>query len=238
MKKLLLGSGGIRTQERLNAWKNEAEDFLVGVSQVLFIPYAGNDYDAYTARTIEINIHAGKKVTGIHTYTDAVKAVEQAECVSIGGGNTFRLLTQLQRHGLLPAIRKKVFSGTPYVGISAGTNVACPTIKTTNDMPIMIPSGLDALGLVSFQINPHFFPGTIHYYEANRLHAYAGETREDRIREFHEANNTPVLGMFEGSILRVHGEDISLKGVGGARLFVKNLPPKNILAGSNLDFIS
>ena len=238
MKKLLLGSGGIRTAERLEAWKNEAGDFLKGVSEVVFIPYAGNDHASYTQRTVELDIHPGKKVVGLHTFPDPVKAIEEAQCVSVGGGNTFRLLATMQRLGLLPVIRRRALAGMPYVGISAGTNVACPTIKTTNDMPIVVPAGLDALGLVRFQINPHFFPGTVHYYEGAKLEKYAGETREDRIREFHEMNATPVLGLFEGSVLRVENEIMALKGVGGARLFEKNTPPKDIAVGSTVTIVA
>jgi len=235
VKNLLLGSGGIRTAERLQAWKSEAADFMRDVGEVLFIPYAGAEYDSYAAKVVEIDFHPGKKMRSIHTFEDPFKAMEEAECISIGGGNTFRLLTELQRLDLLPLIREKVLSGTPYVGVSAGSNMACPTIKTTNDMPIVAPSGLEALGLVSFQINPHFFPGAIHYYDGQQLEKYGGETREDRIREFHEMNDVPVIGLYEGSILRIHGDEISLRGVGEAIMFRKNQPSVTITQGSKIN---
>lgn len=238
MQRLLLGSGGLGTAAKLSAWKAELDDFLGSARDVLFVPYAGHDPEAYLKRLTEIDFHAGRATSSIHRAADPVAAVREAACISVGGGNTFRLLARAQNEGLLPAIRARVAAGVPYVGISAGSNLACPTIKTTNDMPIATPAGLDALGLVRFQINPHFFGGAIHYYGDQGLEKYAGETREDRIREFHEMNAAPVLGMLEGTILRVEGERMTIKGVGGAKLFERGRPPRWLAVGDALSLIA
>jgi dipeptidase E len=142
----------------------------------------------------------------------------------VGGGNTFRLLAELHRLGLLDVIRGRVRGGLPYLGVSAGTNVACPTIKTTNDMPIIQPPSFDALDLVPFQINPH-------YLDPDPNSTHKGETREDRIREFLEENETPVIGLREGSALLVDGNSVTLLGEKSARLFRRGAEPVEMESG-------
>src|SRR5205085_2572735 len=144
--------------------------------------------------------------------------------------NTFRLLASLQAHDLVAAIRACVAGGMPYVGSSAGTNVACPTIRTTNDMPIVEPRTLDALALVPFQVNPH-------YLDADPRSTHMGETREQRLREFHEENDTPVLALREGAMVRVEGTRVTLLGTSGARLFRRGREPDELVPPAVLDFL-
>jgi dipeptidase E len=199
----------------------ELLDALAGVRRVLFIPHALKDRDGYAAKAREAFEEMGFELDSLHEAADPVRAVGEAEAVFCGGGNTFRLLETLDEMGVLPAIRGRVAEGMVYSGASAGSNLACPTIRTTNDMPIVEPRSFDALGLVSFQINPHYVdpaPGSTHM----------GETRETRIREFHEENEAPVVGLREGAILRVEGESVRLKGVAGARVFRKGEEPVEV----------
>ncbi len=157
--RLLLGSGGFRTPERLEVLVQALQAFFGPLHRLLFVPYALADHDGYTQRMREQGLDAFG-LEGIHHHPDPVQAIRQAEAIFVGGGNTFRLLDALYRFGLLEPIRQRVHAGMPYLGISAGSNVACPTLKTTNDMPIVQPPSFDALGLVPFQINPHYFFGS------------------------------------------------------------------------------
>jgi dipeptidase E len=160
----------------------------------------------------------GYLLDSLHETFDPHRAVEKAEAIFCGGGNTFRLLRTLGEMGVLPLVRRRVAEGMVYSGASAGSNLACPSIRTTNDMPIVQPATFDALGLVAFQINPH-------YLDPAPDSTHMGETRETRIREFHEENEAPVVGLREGAILRVEGESVLLKGVAGARLFRRGQEP-------------
>lgn len=206
----------------------EISDFLGDVERVLFVPYALYDQNAYALLAHARFQQMGYDLESIHLASDPRAAVEDAEVIFIGGGNTFRLLKALYDFDLLHAIRRRVDSGTPYIGSSAGSNVAGPTIKTTNDMPIVQPPSFDALSLVSFQINPHFLDP-----DPNSTHK--GETREERILQFLEENETPVVGLREGAIVRVeHGVTI-LKGSSGARIFRKGLEPMDVMPGARLD---
>ncbi len=238
MARLLLGSGGMSTVERTAAWIGELNRFLGPVRRVLFIPHALADHDAYLQKMKERGFDAGRELVGIHRVKDAGLAIDQAEAIYVGGGNSFRLLDQLQRNGWIERIRARVGCGIPYIGVSAGTNMACPTLKTTNDMPIVQPATFEALGLVPFQINPHFFSGPLHFEDAaGNLIPYAGETREDRIREFHEMNDTPVLGLWEGSILEVDSNCARLTEAGRAKLFRRGDAGREIAPGSDLSFL-
>jgi dipeptidase E len=163
----------------------------------------------------------GYELSSIHAAANPVKAVSETEAIFIGGGNTFRLLRALYDQDLLGPIRERVAAGMPYVGSSAGSNVATPTIKTTNDMPIVQPPSFDALGLVSFQINPHFLDP-----DPNSKHM--GETREERLTQFLEENDTPVVGLREGAILRIENGEIALRGSTGARIFRKGMEPVEV----------
>ena len=205
-------------------------DFLGDIQTLLFIPYALQDCDAYAAKVSERFGRMGCTVSSIHTMNDPAGAVLDARALFVGGGNTFRLLDGLVRHALIEPIRKRVFQGMPYIGSSAGTNVACPTIRTTNDMPIVQPPSFSALKLVGFNINPHYVNR-----EAGATHM--GETRDDRIREFHEENDVPVIGLREGSLLGVSGKEILLLGSEAARVFRKQKEPCEFPVGSRLDFL-
>jgi dipeptidase E len=193
--------------------------------EIVFVPFAAVrvDWNAFTEKVRDRLGPLGFKVTGVHASRDPAGAVRAAQAIAVGGGNTFHLLETLAHKGLLAPIRERVRSGIPYVGWSAGANLACPTIRTTNDMPIVEPPTLDALGLLPFQINPH--------YTDARLPDHSGETRADRLLEFVEVNpDVPVLGLPEGAMLRVEGGVTTLLGDRPARLFRKgrdaeDMPP-------------
>lgn len=232
--RILLGSGGFRTEERIARLVGEMKSFFGDISRLFFIPYALHDRDGYVQSVVEKGLHAGYELRGLHREDDPRGALRKAAGIFVGGGNTFRLLNELYRLELLQVIREQVRDGMPYLGVSAGTNIACPTIKTTNDMPIVMPPSLDALGLVPFQINPHYFEGQVHVKHGNGYEAHLGETRDDRIREFHEMNDTPVVGLWEGGLLRIEDRRITLVGT-KARIFKKGKDPEDAPPGSRLD---
>lgn len=206
----------------------EIRNFLGDIKSVVFIPYALYDRDAYASTAQERFQRMGYELTSIHTSSNPQAAIDEAEVVFIGGGNTFRLLKALYDFGVLDPIRKRVNAGMPYIGSSAGSNVAGPTIKTTKDMPIVQPPSFDALGLVPFQISPHFLDP-----DPNSTHM--GETQEERILQFLEENDTPVVGLREGAMVRAEDGKTSLKGSSGARIFRKGLEPVETLPGARLD---
>jgi dipeptidase E len=232
--RVLLGSGGFRTPERVTLLAAEMGSFFGPVECLLFLPYALADHDGYVRVLTEKGVNAGYPLDGIHRHADPVRAVRDAPALFVGGGNTFRLLAELYRQGLLEPIRERIRAGVPYLGISAGCNVACPTIKTTNDMPITQPPNLDALGLVPFQVNPHYFTGQSWVKRGDAFHEHYGETRDDRLREFHEMNDTPVVGLWEAGLLRVEGERVRLLGA-PARVFRKGREPADVEPGAALD---
>ena len=217
---ILLGSGGFRTPERIEMLARQMRSFFGSLERLLFLPYALQDHDGYVQRLHEKGLNGGYELDGIHRHDDPREAVRRAEGIYVGGGNTFRLLHELYRLDLLDPIRARVHAGLPYLGISAGTNVACPTMKTTNDMPIVAPPHLEALSLVPFQVNPHYFTGQTYVKVGEEYQEHFGETRDDRIREFHEMNDTPVIGLWEGGMLRIEGDSIVLIGA-RARVFRK-----------------
>ena len=222
---LLISNSSQYGRGYLDHAEEELRSFLGVVKRVLFVPYALKDQDEYEriagARLAQI----GYALESIHRAPEAGKAAENAEAIFIGGGNTFRLLKALYEHGLLDIIRRRVESGMPYIGSSAGSVVSCPTIKTTNDMPIVEPPSLTALGLVAFQINAH-------YIDPDPNSTHMGETREVRLREFHEENETSVVGIREGSMLRVESGTTVLKGTTGAKVFRHGETPVEIVPGA------
>jgi dipeptidase E len=231
--RLLLGSGGFRTPERVLLLTTAMRAFFGDIDRLLFVPYALRDHDAYLQSLMERGLNSGYELDGIHRLGDPVRAVEEARGIFIGGGNTFRLLNDLYRFGLLDAIRDRVRNGLPYLGVSAGTNVACPAIKTTNDMPIVQPPSLDALGLVPFQVNPHYYTGqTFVKGDDGSFHEHFGETRDDRLREYHEMNDLPVVGLWEAGLLRCEDGRVELSGA--ARLFRKGQPAVDVPPGADL----
>ena len=232
--RLLLGSGGLSTAARREAWRATLDDFLGPVRRVLFVPWALADADRYVKMMMQRGFAAGREVVGIHRARDPRRAVREADAVYVGGGNTFRLLARMQETGVLAEVRKRARAGMPFVGISAGTNVACPTIRTTNDMPITWPASPDALGLVPFQINPHYVDGAFFLKQGARYRPYGGETRDVRLTEFHEMNDLPILALREGSILRVEGRKAVVCGASGARLFLRGRKPRDLEVGANV----
>lgn len=231
---LLISSSTVHGSGYLDHCAEEIRDFLGGplaqssVSRVLFVPFALADREGYATKARERFADLGYGLDSLADAPDPVAAVAAAEAVFIGGGNSFRLLRALSESGVVEPLAHRVAGGMPYLGTSAGSNVACPTIRTTNDMPIVEPPSFDALGLVGFQINPHYLdpdPGSTH----------KGETREQRIREYHEENELPVVGLREGAMLRVEGEAVELRGTSGARLFRRGRPPEERRPPARLD---
>lgn len=206
----------------------EIRDFLGNTGRVLFMPFALFDHDAYAAKARSRFKAMGYELDSIHEAADKPQAVNDAAAIFIGGGNTFRLLKALYDFQILTLIRERVERGMPYVGSSAGSNVAGPTIKTTNDMPIVEPPSFQALSLVSFQINPH-------YLDPDPDSRHMGETREERILQFLEENDTRVVGLREGAMVRLEKGETILKGSTGARIFRKGHQPVEIKPGTRLD---
>ena len=198
------------------------KQFFGDVRSLLFVPYALADYDGYEKLVREAFAPVGIEVHSIHRESQPIGAVGVADGIFVGGGNTFRLLKALYRQELLDPIRSRVRSReTAYMGSSAGTNLACPTIRTTNDMPIVEPPSLNALGLIPFQINPHFL-------DPDPSSTHQGETREQRLNEYLEENTMPVLGLREGCWLDVDGAACTLRGARSARLFMRGAEPREI----------
>ena len=225
---LLISNSTLYGGNYLDHAESEIRDFLGNVKQVLFVPYAVYDRDEYADMARERYARMGYEVTSVHTATDPLEAVDNTDAVFIGGGNTFRLLNALYQANLLEPIRNRVQNGMPYIGSSAGSNVAGPTIKTTNDMPIIQPPSFDSLGLVSFQISPH-------YLDPDPNSTHMGETQEDRIVEFLEENDTPVAGIREGAMIRIENGVTLLKGSRGARIFRRGMEPVETSTGDRLD---
>lgn len=196
---------------------------------VIFVPYAFKDYDSYIAIARPAFESMGFTCRGIHEG-DPRQNLREAGAVFIGGGNTFRLLDTLYREQLVEPLRERVKSGMPYAGASAGSNVATLNIRTTNDMPILQPPTFDALGFIPFNLNPH-------YLDPDPTSKHMGETRETRIREFHEENEQPVLGLREGSMLWVDDDTAQIRGEVGARLFVRGEEARELEPGADVSFL-
>lgn len=229
MKLLLLSNSSAPGRGYLDHAREVIAEHLGGVRELLFVPYALADHDAYTAKVAAFMGELGVRVRGVHGSGDPRGEVAAAEAVFVGGGNSFRLLRALQRRGLVPELARRVAAdGVPYMGSSAGTNMACPTLRTTNDMPIVQPASFETLGLVPFQINPHYLdpqPGSAHM----------GETREERLAQFLEENDVPVLGLREGTWLQRRDGALELGGTSaGARLFSAEAEPVEYAPGADL----
>ena len=209
------------------------KDFLgTSVRRVLFVPFAAvtSPEDAYRDKVRRHFGPLGYEVESLHEAGDARAAVEGAEAVAVGGGNTFKLLRGLYEAGVVELVRERVRAGTPYVGWSAGSNVACPTIRTTNDMPVVEPPSFDALNLVPFQVNPHYTD----YHPPGHM----GETRDERLAEFVHMNpGVRVVGLREGTMLRVEGDRIRLLGGKPARHFLKGEEPRDLAPEESFGFL-
>jgi len=224
---LLISTSTVYGTGYLDHAEQEIRNTMGDARRVIFIPYALADRATYAAKAVSRFESMGFECRSIEGSPDAVRTLGDADAVFVGGGNTFRLLKALHDLGLVEAIRARVQQGMIYMGASAGSNVACPTIRTTNDMPIVEPPTLGALNLFPFQINPHYVdpdPGSTHM----------GETREERLLQYLEENETPVVGLREGAMLCVSGERIYLRGVNGARIFQRGVIPRDLMPPAEL----
>ncbi len=233
MRLLLISNSTNPGEAYLDYPKNHIRKFLGDRPvKALFIPYAAVtfSYDAYEEKVSERFREIGHDIVSIHHFPDPVAAVRNAEAIVVGGGNTWMLLKLIRDNNLIIAVREKVKEGIPYIGWSAGSNVACPTIRTTNDMPVTEPGSFEAFSLVPFQINPH-------YLDANP-EGHAGETREQRIEEFIEVNpSVPVIGLRESSMLIVDNGTVRLAGNRNARIFMKFHTPLEVTVSDDLSFL-
>ncbi|MER8003508.1 MULTISPECIES: dipeptidase PepE [unclassified Streptomyces] len=228
MRLLLLSNSTAPGRGYLEHALAEIDDALGGVRRLVFVPYALADHDGYTAQVAEALAPLGVEVTGAHTAGDPAALIRDAGAVFVGGGNSFRLLKALYAHDVVAAIRERAGAGALYMGSSAGTNMACPTLRTTNDMPIVQPPSFEALGLVPFQINPH-------YLDARPDTAHMGETRAQRLEQFLEENDVPVVGLREGTWLRREADRLTLGGIeAGAVVFRGGAEPAEIRPGHDL----
>src|SRR5712691_3875759 len=221
MRLLLISSSNVHGYGYLDHPEPEIRRFLTGKKRVAFVPFAAFDHDAYTAKVSERFGRMGFEIIPI-------EQLDKAEGIFVGGGNTFRLLKKLYDHNLLDPIRKRVRAGLPYIGSSAGSIVTCPTIRTTNDMPIVECKSFDSFGFIPFQLNGH-------YLDPDPNSTHEGETREDRLREFHEENTTPVVGLREGTMLWVEDGSSKLLGLKPARIFRRGKEPIEVDPGTVLD---
>ena len=224
---LLISNSTVHGRGYLDHVEEEIKSFLGSARTVLFFPFALYDRDDYAAKAKSRFAAIGYSLESAHATDNPEKAIEQTDAIFIGGGNTFRLLKALQDLELLEPIRRKVKSGAPYIGSSAGSNVAGPTIKTTKDIPIVQPRSFDSLGLVPFQISPHYLDP-----DANSTHM--GETQEERILQFLEENQTPVVGIREGTWLWIDHGAVTLKGKTGARIFRRGRAALEVRPGTDI----
>lgn len=232
MKMLLFSNSTNAGESYLGYAKKHINEFLGNIREVVFIPYAAVtfSYDDYEFKVGEALKEYGITVCSVHREPNPGAIIENAQAIAVGGGNTFRLLQRMQEYGLMDAIGGKVRGGTPFIGWSAGSNIACPTICTTNDMPIVQPASFDAAGLIGFQINPH-------YIDANPA-GHAGETRQQRIEEYLEINRgMTVAGLREGCALKIEDGQISLIGSKPVRIFRHGKEPVEYTSGDNLSFL-
>ena len=233
MKLLLISNSTMPGEPYLDYPKIEIQKILGDKSKTaVFIPYAAVtfSFDEYCEKVEERFAEIGHHIVGIHTFENPVKAIENAEAIVVGGGNTWQLVRMLHDQKLMNPIREKVFNGTPYIGWSAGSNVACPTLRTTNDMPIIDPKGFECIGLVPFQINPH-------YLDANPA-GHGGETREQRIEEFLEINpGIYVAGLREGTMFKLDDDYLELIGDRDCRIFKKGKKPVELSDCDEFNFL-
>jgi dipeptidase E len=221
MRLLLISSSNVHGYGYMDQPEPFIREFLGDRKAIAFVPFAAHDHAAYTAKIAE---RLGRMAFDVLPLSD----LDRADAIFVGGGNTFRLLKTLYDRNLLEEIRTRVRSGLSYIGSSAGTVVTAPTIRTTNDMPIVQPPSFDALGLIPFQLN-------CHYLDADPNSTHKGETREQRIFEFHEENLTPVVGLREGTCLRVDGDRATLMGARRARIFRRGEAPFEVEPGTRID---
>jgi dipeptidase E len=224
---LLISSSNVHGQGYLDHVENEIKELLGSIRQVVFVPFALFDRDAYTAKARDRFQRMGVALESVHLDSSPQRLIDEAEAIFVGGGNTFRLLKALYDHDLLKRVRLRVEQGVPFIGSSAGSIVACPTLKTTKDMPVVEPPSFDALHLVSFQISPH-------YLDPDPASTHMGETQEERIMQYLEENDRPVIGLREGTWIRVQDGGIQLRGNRTARVFQRGRQPVEVSPGTYL----
>ena len=233
MRLLLISNSASPGEQYLEKPASDLDKFLEGKKDnIIFVPYAAVtfSFDEYVAKVNKALQHVGIQVKGIHTFSDKPKAIREASAILVGGGNTFQLAKMMQEEGLIEAIREAVKGGTPYSGWSAGSNVACPTLCTTNDMPILEPKSFNLLGLIPFQINPHY----LDTHPSN----HGGETREQRLLEYIAANpHMYVAGLREGSRFLIEGDKIELRGEKSLRIFKQGKEPWEVTPSEDLSFL-
>lgn len=233
MRLLLISNSTNPGEPYLDYPKNNIRKFLGNKPvKALFIPYAAVtfSYDAYEEKVSERFREIGHDIVSIHHFSNPQDAVQNAQAIVVGGGNTWKLLKTIRDNNLVNIIREKILAGTPYIGWSAGSNVACPTIRTTNDMPVVEPDSFNSFNLIPFQINPH-------YLDANPA-GHAGETREQRIEEFIEINpDLYVVGLREGTMLTLEDNRLSLSGPRKTRIFKRGIPPSELGTEDDLSFL-
>lgn len=233
MKNIILASTSTLFGENYLAYlQAQIKELFAGISEIVFIPYArpgGLSHDEYTAKAKEAFAALGIAVRGLHTFAHPAQAIREAKGFFCGGGNTFLLVKQLHELQLMQTLRDAVENGTPYLGASAGSNIGGINMQTTNDMPIVYPPDFTTMGLVPFNLNPH-------YLDPNPDLKHNGETRETRIREFHTQNDIPVVGLREGNWIRVRGNDIRTEGTRDTRIFLKDKEPFELVPGTVLSF--
>lgn len=218
--------------EYLDYLTEEMSQLFKETDEVIFIPYArpgGISHDEYTEKAAKAFNKIEKKLVGLHTFDNPAKALKNAKGAFTGGGNTFVLVSALYRLELMQPLREAIFNGLPYLGTSAGSNICGVSMQTTNDMPIVYPPSFKTLGVIPFNLNPH-------YLDPDPTSNHMGETRETRIAEFHTQNTVPVIGLREGSWLQVNGDEIILKGKLKARVFKQGKEPFEVKTGTSLNF--
>lgn len=234
MKNLIIASTStLHGTGYLEYLQGTLEELFQSTERILFIPYArpgGISHDEYTQIAAKSFHKIGKELIGIHSFKNPVEALHEATGIFTGGGNTFVLVSQLYHFGVMAPLREVLFDGIPYLGTSAGSNICGLSMQTTNDMPIVYPPSFKTLGVVPFNLNPH-------YLDPDPRSTHMGETRETRIKEFHTQNAIPVLGLREGSWLTVKGDAIKLEGGHSARSFEPGKDPKEIHSGSKIKYL-
>lgn len=231
MKNIIVASTStIHNGTYLSYLLDEVKELFSETEEILFIPYArpsGLSHDSYTQKAADVFSKINKRIVGIHTFDNPIEAIKNAKGVFVGGGSTFVLVSQLYKNEVMQPLREAVFNGLPYLGTSAGSNICGTTMNTTNDMPIVYPPSFKTLGVIPFNINPH-------YLDPDPTSKHMGETRETRINEFHSQSNIPVVGIREGSWLKVKGDSITLKGTHTARIFEQGKEPYELENNSSL----
>ena len=224
---LLISSSTVFGRGYLDHVENDIHELLGHRRRVVFLPFALYDRDAYAAKAAQRFARMGFALESVHVTPAPPRLVEGADAIFIGGGNTFRLLKALYDYDLLEPVRRRVQEGVPFIGSSAGSIVACPALKTTKDMPVVQPPSFDALGLVNFQISPH-------YLDPDPNSTHMGETQEERILQYLEENDRPVVGLREPTLLRVLNGSIQMRGSTSARIFRRGHPPVEVPPGTDL----